>query len=175
MTRFNARYGKFVPTSLITLLALTLAAPAYAANEDPLFYPLMRYAIPEKGDPTTEYIGESDGPFADKFVDSPPAAGPMVLDCQAVEEVGLVIEPLGVGGWIYGAKRKFRFEWTHSSPDVKSKKWLQYKRNTPQGYMRNRLKLKKFKVDGTITATISVEGNVIHTETFEIQNCGDKG
>lgn len=175
-TSRSATYSFFSPAIALLLPLLLIAAATTAlATDKPLMYPLARYAIPDDGEAQMQYVGDEDGPFADRFKDTPRAdTAPMVVDCSATEEIGVIIEPLGIGGYNYGQKRKFRFEWTHATADVKPSKSMQYKRNTPQGFMRNRLKLKKWRYDGLVEVTVSVKGDVIYSQEFELQNCANQ-
>ena len=171
----NILFSRSIPARVVALMLPVLllgTATVTLAADKPMMYPLLRYAIPVEGDAVMQYVGTPDGPFAERFEETPRAKdGPMVVDCAATEEIGVVIEPKGIGGYNYGAKRKFRFKWTHSTADVKPSKSMQYKRNTPQGFMRNRLKLKKWRYDGTVEVTVTVEGEVIYSQQFELQNC----
>lgn len=95
----------------------------------------------------------------------------MKVNCQSLSEIGIVIEPVGSGGWIYGAKRKYHFEWALSSEPPGPERRMQYHRNTPYGFLRNGIKLVDWLVDGTIQLTISVKGEVVYETQFRLTNC----
>ncbi|MEM7432866.1 MAG: hypothetical protein AAF351_13155 [Pseudomonadota bacterium] len=174
-TSRSASYTFYKPAIVLVLPLLLIAAATSAlATDKPMMYPLLRYAIPDDGEAMMQYVGDPTGPFADRFEDTPRAeSGPMIVDCAATEEIGVIIEPRGLGGYSYGESRKFRFQWTHATADVKPSKSMLYKRNTPQGFMRNRLKLKKWRYDGMVEVTVSVQGEVIYSQEFELQNCSN--
>jgi len=153
----------------LALYVLFLVADQAQAN--PILHPLFRYAVYEGDKIESEYVGAPDGPFIRNFGQLPKADGPMEVDCRTVSEIGIVIGPVGVGGWIYGAKRKYHFHWSHSSEPPASVSRMQYRRNTPYGFLRNRIELDEWSVDGTIQLTISVEDNPVFETQYKLDNC----
>ena len=157
-----------IRTHFSVCILLWVALPAEA---NPVMHPVLRYAVYEGDRTESEYLGASDGPFIDHFRQLPVADGPMEVDCRTVSELGIVIEPIGVGSWIYGANRKYRFRWEHSSEPPASVTRMQYRRNTPHGFLRNSVKPDNWLVDGTIRLTITVEGKVVYQTLYKLINC----
>ena len=154
--------------NLATLALLFLATPASAEK---LLDPLFRYVVFKDGTNVSEYIGPPDGPYIEHFKDLPKASGPMEVDCEAVKEVGVVINPLGVGGFHYGAKRKYHFQWSHSVVSPEPVSLMRYKRNAPPRFLRNGIKLNKWRADGTIHLTIAVKGDAVFDTDYVLINC----
>ena len=154
--------------SFATLGLVFLTTPESAEK---LLDPLFRYVLFEDGTHVSEYIGPPDGPYAEDFKALPEAAGPMEVDCEAVKEVGVVINPLGVGSWHYGAKRKYHFQWSHSVVSPQPVSLMRYKRNAPPRFLRNGIKLDKWRADGTIHLTIAVKGNGVFDTEYVLSNC----
>jgi len=155
-------------THFAIFISLLVSNPIQA---NPVLHPLFRYAVYEDDKTESEYVGAPDGPFIDNFRQLPKADGPMEVDCQTVSEIGIIIEPIGVDSWIYGAKRKYHFQWTHSSEPPASVSRMQYRRNTRYGFLRNRIQLDEWLVDGTIQLTIFVEGDPVYQTQYKLTSC----
>ena len=154
-----------------TLLPSLTFSSTFAVPDKPKMYPIFRYAMYEENESVSEYLGVPDGPFADNFRQLPNADGPMEVDCRTLSEIGIVIEPVGAGGWIYGAKTKYRFRWSHSTALPDSVEHMQYRRNTPHGFLRHGIILTKWLVNGNIRLWISVENQVVYETDFKLNDC----
>ena len=142
------------------------------ANAETLLDPVFRYSIDGNEESVSEYIGEPQGPFSEQFNELPEADGPMTVDCANVSEIGVVINPKGVGGWIDGAKRKYHFQWSHSEVSPEPVSLMRFRRNAPGGLLRHGIKLDKWLVDGTIHLTIEVKGEAVFETDYILTNCG---
>jgi len=153
------------------LLPISTFSSPIAASDKPMMYPIFRYAKYEGGESVSEYIGNLDGPFIHLFRQLPKADGPMEVDCRTLSEIGIVIEPVGAGGWIYGAKTKYRFRWSHSTALPDSVEHMQYKRNTRHGFLRHGVSLTKWLVNGSIRLLITAKNDLIYETNFKLNDC----
>ncbi|MGB5721256.1 MAG: hypothetical protein WBM34_11225 [Woeseiaceae bacterium] len=157
--------------ALLGLMSVALLAPSANANTDRVIEPLLRYAKYKNGEVIAEYVGDPSGPFAESFRQTPVATGQMQVDCSKLTEVGIVIEPYGVSSWIYGAKTKYHFRWSHSSALPVSVSRMQYRRNMRGGFMRNRIGLDEWLVNGVIELTIRVRDELVFRTDFKLNLC----
>lgn len=138
-------------------------------------YPILRFSISEERKLSTEYIGRADGNFAGKFRDAPVAKGRMIVDCSDLLRIGLALEPVGIGSWIYGANRKYRFRWTHSEYPGDSIRRMRFDRNRRTGQIEDWFgfdeKRARWLVNGVVTVTVTVTKQVRFKTEFELQNC----
>ena len=174
-TRLN---GLFLAALSLTLTACATTEPAF---DGPVILPHYRYAVYSDRDPVIHFTGNSDADYAGQYHMLPPAVGPMRLDCQGLEEVGIRFDEPGPRSRSYGTMTKYRFEWTHSEYPGIRERGMRYWRNNPWTRERNsyfldsllRINLKPddWLENGTLRLQVRVEGRDVFETEFQLVNC----
>lgn len=137
--------------------------------------PVLRFAFAKDRTPTSEYIGKPDGKYAEQFAEYTVGEGRMQLNCSDVAAIGIALEPINIGGYVYGSKTKYRFEWTHTAIPDKSIKRMTYKEWRRTGFVQERLGFERkydgWLLDGILRLTVTVRGKLEYETEFELKDC----
>ena len=154
---------------------LLVASPIAFGDEQSDVRPVLRFSFAKDRTPTSEYIGKPDGAYAEQFEEYTVAEGRMQLDCSDVAAIGIALEAINIGGWHYGSKTKYRFEWSHTGVPDKTIKRMRYKEWRRTGFIQERLGFERkydgWLVDGILKLTVTVRGTMEFETEFELKNC----
>lgn len=169
-----------IPTriALAALFLACAAGPAATAQEtgtadaEPVLEPILRYALSQEQAVNGEFVGPDDSRWLSEFSEYPKAEGVMQVACDSAA-IGFLFKPLGGGGWIYGAKPKYRFHWTHAETG-REKEDMYYMANTTYRLIRGMILLDRWRVDGIIDLEVRVGGETLFKTQYELVNCDEK-
>lgn len=142
------------------------------ASTGPLMEPILRYALSQEETVSGEFVGSEDSRWLAEFSEYPMAEGVMQVDCGS-RAIGFLFKPLGGGGWIYGAKPKYRFHWTHTATG-RDKEDMYYMANTTYRLIRGAILLDRWRVNGTIELEVRVRDETLFKTQYELVNCDEK-
>ncbi len=160
---------------VVVLISVCIADTDIWAEEKEV-HPLLRFWVAKDDTVAAEYVGDLHSEFARTLKDINRPSGTMQIECADVAQLGVALEPIGIGKWIYGANTKYRFAWRHLGFANDVVRRMRYHRSYRSGLVEDRIHLagrqSRWLVDGIIRMELTVLKEVRYTTDFELINCG---
>lgn len=148
-----------------------LLASTEVGDGGELLEPILRYVVVDGEDSVAEFVGPENSRWLTVFPQYPRAeTAAMQVDCTKARETGSLFKPTAGGGWIYGAKPKYRFYWTHSELG-KTRKDMYYKFNSAYRLIRGVIPIDDWNVNGMVDLEVRVSGETVYATQSELSNC----
>lgn len=153
--------------SAFALQSCTAFAPQSGSHE---LFPAARYVKLHGVDTRyAEYLVDGVIPARESLGDLPAASGPLKVDCQTFDEIGMMVRPANWNGG--GYHHMYSFSVAGENSNTRPLSYFSYRRMMAGGYVRGAIRFKDKPDDGIVTVAVAHRGEELLSTEFEFVNC----
>ena len=117
----------------------------------------------------SEYLVEGRIRQRDSLGDLPMASGPMRVDCQSVQEIGMIVRHANWKGSGYYHMYDFTLE--TEAAGAPQPNFIRYREMMSRGYIRGVIRFRQKPDNGVMVLSVLHRGEVLLTTEFDFVNC----